>query len=593
MKKLIAAALVLSAAGANAADLSPAAWPENLRRQAELQESQSWTPAAVAMKQSKTGIISATVSPVAVQAGLDALRKGGTAADAASAVALTQVTTEFGSVISYAGIATAVYYDAKTGKVYSLDAGYGTYKAETDPASIPDSDISALTGGTPPEPARDPGRQTLVPGFMAGIEALQRRFGRFTMRDVLTPAIWYADNGVTVSPTLAAMFKMRQKQLARTEEGRRFLSQSGRDVPQAGDVFKQPELAGTLRAVAREGAQAMYWGDWARAFVAAVRRDGGKVHIADLHAYRPIWSDSARTEVFGHTVYTNGGTNLARYQFLTALNAAEAMKLDARGPYWKDASTLQALTQLGEVVTNAPVLQPPVEAVLKAKGADTSPAGQTTKDYARALAASFPGLYVVPSSDTHHSNALVVVDREGNIAVLTHTINAVMWGGSGIVVGGIPIPDSAGFQQPRLATLKPGARLPNDIADFIVFGPDNRPVLAGASIGSSLLPEVLRIVVSCIAQHQDLAEVAAAPPLLINPDPKSYEQPLAQRPLLIPAGVYEPEFVEQIKANGGVVTEVPAATAASLRGTVALVGFEAGGASAPEVPGVMVYAGTE
>ncbi len=89
-------------------------------------------------------MISTTASPIAVQAGLEALRQGGTAADAAATVALTQITTQLGSVVSYAGIMTLVYYDVKTGKVYSLDAGYNSYQNETEPKTIPVADLGPL-----------------------------------------------------------------------------------------------------------------------------------------------------------------------------------------------------------------------------------------------------------------------------------------------------------------------------------------------------------------------------------------------------------------------------------------------------------------
>jgi hypothetical protein len=100
-----------------------------------------------------------------------------------------------GSVISYAGIVEAVYFEARTGKVYALDGGWATYAGETDPKSIPDIDIGYLrTGGAPGAGAGEAiGRQTLTPGFMAGIEALHTRFGRLPFADLFQPAIWYAE----------------------------------------------------------------------------------------------------------------------------------------------------------------------------------------------------------------------------------------------------------------------------------------------------------------------------------------------------------------------------------------------------------------
>jgi gamma-glutamyltranspeptidase/glutathione hydrolase len=596
MMKFAAAAAALLCVQAAAADLSPAKWAPEARHRAEQQEAKSWTPALAQTLRGKSGMISATVSPIAVQAGLAALRQGGNAADAAATVALTQIATQLGSVVSYAGIVTVLYYDARTGKIYSLDAGYNSYRGEKDPRTIAASDLSLLTGGPAPAQPKDFGRQTLVPGFMAGIEAMHARFGRLPFGDLFAPAIWYAENGVTISPPLAQFFQLRQKCLSRTPEGQRFLHQAGNDLPQTGDVFRQPELAATLHAVAKDGAQFMYTGDWAKTFVAAVQRDGGKVALQDLADYRPIWSEPAHTFVFGHEVYVGGPPNFSAYQLLTALNLTSALQLDQRGAYWQDPQTFRDLSRIGEVVAGAPVLHPKTVELLRAKGIDSSPEGQRTEAYAKALASLLPELYGAgPSSDPHHSNAVVVIDKDGDIAVMTHTINAVIWGDTGIVVGGIPIPDSAGFQQERLARIEPGGRLPNEIADTIVLNAKHRPVLATAGIGAALLPETLRTIVSAIGQHRELAAVAAAPPLLISVDPKSYALPFSQRSVTVPAGAYDAGFVDKLKASGMTIAELPLATVASIRGTLALVAIDprTGARTTPEVPGVMVFGGTE
>jgi gamma-glutamyltranspeptidase/glutathione hydrolase len=597
MKKFIAAACAAMMCAQTA--MGAESMPTNAgtpREAAQLQEAKSWTPPAARILHSHDGMISATVSPIAVQAGLETLDRGGSAADAAAAVALTQVATQLGSVVSYAGIMTLLYYDAKTGKIHSLDAGYNSYRGESDPKTIPQSDLSLLTGGAPPPPARDLGRQTLVPGFMAGIAAMQQRFGRLPFRDLFTPAISYAQNGVIISPSLAYFFQARQKYLSRTPEGQTFLHQMGGDLPKAGDLYRQPELAHTLRAVAVQGVQYMYSGDWARAYVAAVRRDGGRITFADMADYRPIWSEPAETDVFGHAVYAGGEPNLSAYQLLTALNTAEALHLDKAGAYWQDAGTFRDLTRISTVLAAAPILLPQTDALLRARGVDTVPSNQRTKAFAQALAELLPQLYGAgPSEGPHHSNAIVVVDKDGDIAVMTHTINSVIWGDTGIVVGGIPIPDSAGFQQARLAQIAPGARLPNEIADTIVFDADHHPVLATASIGSALLPETLRTLVSVIGQGHSLASVAAAPPLLIETDPKNYMLPPAQRPVPVPAGAYDSKFVDALKAQEMNVSEIPVTIVSGTRGTLALVAIDpaTGERTTPENPNVMVFGGAQ
>jgi gamma-glutamyltranspeptidase/glutathione hydrolase len=449
-------------------------------------------------------------------------------------------------VVSYAGIFTMLYYDAHSGKVYSMDAGYNSYLGETDPLTIPVSDLGILNYGRKPTQGGAKGRETLVPGFMAGVEALHQRFGRLPFRDLFAPAIWYDEHGVRISPVLGWYFGFRAKALARTPEGRRFLRQGGGDFPQVGALFVQTDLAKTLREVAAGGVPAMYTGRWARDFVAIVGREGGKATLEDLRRYRPIWSEPRAEVFFGHTVYANGGPHYgARYLF-NGLRRAQALHLEGKGPYWTDAG---AFADLAGIVAT--------------EGLDDAP---------------------------HHSNAIVVVDRDGNIAAVTHTINSVIWGDTGIVVDGIPIPDSAGFQQKPLAMLQPGERVPHKIIDAIAFD-GRQPVLATASIGSSLIPESIRTLLAVLGQHQSLATVMAAPPFL---SPEGLGVPAsatAAIPVQIPQGAYRPEFLAELKARSLAVVEVPAPTADGVRGTLAAVAINPAThrRSAADQPGVMVF----
>lgn len=94
----------------------------------------------------------------------------------------------------------------------------------------------------------------MVPGFMAGIEAMHQRFGRSPFSTLFQPAIAYAENGLAIPPLFANYFSTYGGFLARTAEGRAFEQQAGRPVPKTGDRFVQTDLAKTLRAVAQYGA---------------------------------------------------------------------------------------------------------------------------------------------------------------------------------------------------------------------------------------------------------------------------------------------------------------------------------------------------
>ena len=237
----IGVALALTSTAAGAADLSPQRWPAAERARLEQMEQRPF-PAAARTLSAHRQVVSATLSPFAVQAGMEALDQGGTAADAAVTVALTQIATDLGAVVSYAGVAELVYYEAKSRRTYVLDAGWGTYAEERSPLTIPAEDISPVTGGPATAAAGAQGRKTLVPGFMAGMAAAHARFGRLPWATLFQPAIWCAENGVTVSPLLGTYFNMVGGQLARTDEGRRFLGQCG------------PELAAERRPLRAAGA---------------------------------------------------------------------------------------------------------------------------------------------------------------------------------------------------------------------------------------------------------------------------------------------------------------------------------------------------
>ncbi len=562
-----------------------------MREQAQEIEAQRWDPEKTQIATGNDGVISATGSPIAVQAGLQALKQGGNAADAAATVALTQIIRHLGALVSYSGIMTLLYYDAKTAKVYSLDAGYNSYQNETDPRTIPVNDLGPLNFGRKPTVGGARGRETLVPGFMAGIQAMHDRFGKLPFSVLFEPAIWYAKNGVTISSIMAGMFRLRERSLSKSIEGRHFLHQAGDALPKPGDRFVQPELARTLSAVAANGAGYMYTGEWGKAFVAAVQNAGGKVTIDDLRDYRATWTEPYEDDVFSHTVYVNGPPNNTVYQVLTGLNLAAALKLNQRAPYWSDSVTFRDLTRICAFVSDAPQFAPVTAFFLRSKGIDVSSQAQRTKAFAASVAPLLNQLFAhTPGTGPHHSDSLVVVDKDGDVAAITHTSNAVFWGDTGIVVGGIPLPDAAGFQQERLAQLRPGDRLPNEIACTLTFE-GSKPVLATAPIGSALVPETIKTIFGVIGQNQALTNLIAQPPLLTNFRVSS--APLSERPVAIPADVYDPRFLTELKALGVTLTQVPAGTALALRGVLSIVSIDpaTGQAFSPEVPGIPVFSG--
>ena len=214
-----------------------------------------------------------------------------------------------------------------------------------------------------------------------------------------------------------------------------------------------------------------------------------------------------------------------------------------------------------------------------------------TKAYAKTAAAPLTTLEPSQTEVPHHTDAVVVVDKWGNIAALSHSINTLLWGTTGMVVEGVPIPDAAGFQQARLAGIKPGDRVPMEMAPVIAME-GKKPVLALANVGSSLVPETVRLLLCTLANGLDPMTAMAAPPLLMPLGAMKKGDTYMTRPELIPEGAYDAAFLARLNELGVVVEPRGLQETRAIKGTVAMgvIDAKSGLASALETPGVFGFA---
>ena len=542
-------------------------------------------PTAIREVRSVSGVVAGTASPIAVEAGAKVLREGGTAADAAITTALTQVTTMLGANVSPAGVLQLVYYEAKTGKVHTLDAGWATWRGEKSPGTVPATDLSLVTGGPATASGGAQGRKTLVPGFMAGIEAMHARFGRLPMRRLLEPAIWYAENGVPVTGLLAAYFQIGASQMLKTPEGRRFVMPDGANLPRLGERYKQPELATLYRAIAARGAGEMYRGVWANAYVDAVNKAGGFASMADMAAYAPRWGTPLTARYKGATVAGPGAENTSSCAILETLNLIDHAEEEGEAATFRN-------TALALRVAMWSHYGPTAAAFEKRAGVGGNCRARVSPAYGAAAAPAMEAILgggADPAPEGHHSASVVVVDRWGNVAALIHSSNTPVWGDSGMVVGGIPVPVPAGTYRHLLASLAPGARIPSDMAPIILLE-GGEAVLAVATIGSSLVPETVRLITN-LRHPADLAGILGGTPLLLNYEDQS--QPIIAREEFVPAGRYSPALLGALRAKGLPIRELDAQRTLTVRGTAAVAAIGKSGRRSAEVPGVLTFAAAQ
>jgi gamma-glutamyltranspeptidase/glutathione hydrolase len=388
------------------------------------------------------GIV-ATSHVQASVAGAKILERGGSAVDAAIAANAVLGVTE-PMMNGMGGDLFAIYWEAKTGKLYGLNASGWAPRGLTiehlkakDATAMPVSGIDSVT----------------VPGAVAGWGALHERFGKMAWKDLFQPAISYADEGYPVPEIIASYWKDSAETLANDAEARRVYLPGGKP-PALGQIFDNHDLAKALRLVANNGADAFYKGEIARALVSTSQSLGGTMAPDDLAEFSPEWVEPISTTYRDWTVYElpPNGQGMAA---LEMLNIMETTPASPDGPlgvaelHKKIEAMKLAYADLGRYNADPRFAKIPVKGILSKEYAR-----QRAKliDPAKAncdVAAGAP-----PFSDTTY---LSVVDRDGNIVSLIQSNYEAF--GSGIVVRGM------GFVlQDRGALFSLDAASPNALA---------------------------------------------------------------------------------------------------------------------------------
>ena len=369
---------------------------------------------------SRYGIV-ATSHVQASVAGAQVLARGGSAIDAAIAANATLGVTE-PMMNGMGGDLFAIYWDAKSGKLYGLNSsGWAPqgltleYLRSKGITSMPNAGINTVT----------------VPGAVAGWNALHKKFGKLAWGDLFKCAIFYADHGYPVPELIHSFWEGEDQPLSQDPESAKVFLPGGK-VPEVGQVFRNPDVAKALRAVAEHGSEAFYKGEIAQAILKTEQELVGPMTAADLAEFEPEWVEPISTTYRGWTVYElpPNGQGMAALEMLNLMEATPASpdgplsvaelhkKMEAMKLAYADVYRYDADPRFAKV---------PVQGLL-------------SKQYARQRAALIdenkanctPAAGKPVGSDTTY---LSVVDREGNIVSLIQSNYSGF--GSGITVRGM------------------------------------------------------------------------------------------------------------------------------------------------------------
>ena len=444
----------------------------------------------------------AAAHPLAVQIGLDVLKRGGSAVDAAIAVDAALGLMEPVSA-GLGGDLFAMVWDPETGKLYSLN-GSGRAPLALTPDKVPPEKDGTI-------PVYSPYAWT-VPGCADAWFELHERFGRLTMKDLLAPTVAYAREGVPVPQIIAGSWA-RSVSRFRDKPGFADIFLPGGKAPAEGEPFANPALAHTLELLAAGGRDAYYRGEIAEKIVAFSKKVGGFFTMEDLARHTSEWQEPISTTYRGYTVWEMppNGQGLAALELLNILEHFDLRAMGRVNPdFWHVLVEAKKLAFADRARYYAdPAFFPAPVARLLDKG---YAARQATRiDMERAARSVEPGNPALQRGDT---TFLVTADERGMMVALIQSNYTGF--GSGYVVPelGFGIHDRGALFSLKAGSpnvLAPGKRPFHTIIPAFL-GKDGKPLMAFGVMGGDMQPQGhAQVVVNLVDLGMNLQEAGDAP----------------------------------------------------------------------------------
>lgn len=468
--------------------------------------------------QAKHGMV-ATQQALATQIGLNVLKEGGNAVDAAAAVAFAlAVSLPYAGNLGGGGF--MMVHDAASGKDYALDfremapvqASRNMYLDEKGNVVEGKSLFTHVAVG--------------VPGTVAGFDYAVKRWGSKPLATLIQPAIHLARNGITVGPTLANTLAEEKKHLGQWDSTRAIFFRNGEPL-KLGDTLVQKDLANSMSLIAKQGAKAFYQGRIADQIVAEMKAHGGLISKADLAGYKVVVREPIVGDYHGYRVVSMPPPSSGGVHIVQMLNILEHFPLSQYGA--DSAQTIHYMVEAmkfayadrSEYLGDPDFINVPVKAL-------------TSKAYAASLAAKIDPVKVIPSSqikpgqiqpyESNQTTHFSIVDDKGNAVSVTYTLN---WNfGSGIVAKGSGIllndemddfsskpgsPNVYGLVGGEANAIAPKKRPLSSMSPTFVLKDGKPYIVTGTPGGARIITTTLETLVDILDFGMNPAEAAATP----------------------------------------------------------------------------------
>lgn len=457
----------------------------------------------------------------ATEVGLEILRQGGNAADAAIAVHFAlAVTLPYAGNIGGGGF---LVWRGTDGRVRTYD-----YREAAPLAATADMYLDESGELLPGRPSWFGPLAVATPGSVAGMWLVHERHGTLPWRDLVEPAVQLAEAGFPVDAYFHAVIAAKAEDIRRFPGAAAILLPGGR-VPAIGDTLRQPRLAHSLRLIAEQGPDAFYRGAIADSIVGAMERLGGLVTREDLSRYEAKERDPVTFDYRGHTIHSMGPASSGGITMKLTLDQLEMF--DMKGYPWHGARSVHRVV---EAMKRAYAVR---NAVLGDDDFVDIPDTIMSEDFARGLAATIDTLRATPSeeieplpgvpvpvaaAEAEQTTHFSIVDPEGNAVSSTTTING--WFGSLETAAGIflndemddftikpGVPNEYGLVQGEANAIAPGKRPLSAMTPTIVEKDGRVRYVVGTPGGSTIITTVTQILIDAIDYGMTFAEALDAP----------------------------------------------------------------------------------
>lgn len=361
-------------------------------------------------------------------------------------------------------------------------------------------------------------RAVAVPGTVAGLQAAHERYGSRPWRELLAPAIGFAEEGIEVPQLLVDRVRDELPRLAGVESFARYFGHL-----RPGQTLRQPELAAALRRIARHGVAGFYEGETARLIADEMRRGGGIITADDLVAYRPRWREPLRSRWRDHEILAAPPPSSGGFAVIQLLKMKDALAPSFAGLAHNSAQYIHLTAEMekrvfadrAEYGGDPDFVRQPVEELIAddyvaARAAEVNPA------------AISPAAAIRPGLEGRSTTHLSIVDADGNAVALTYTLNTDF--GSGVVVegGGFLLnnemddfsvkPGAAnyyGVTGSGANAIAPGKRMLSSMSPTMLVTDGRVSMVLGSPGGSTIITSVYQAIVN-VHEFGMSAEAAVA-----------------------------------------------------------------------------------